>query len=202
LKVESLGLISREMREQHLKQHGCTIWLTGLSGAGKSSIAFCLEKLLFSQEVLPFVLDADRMRLGLCRDLGFTPVERTENIRRCAEVAKLFTTAGLVTIASFISPYQADRKWVRQIHDESKIPFFECFIDAPLAVCKRRDPKGIYKMALKGELTHVTGIDDVYEKPEEPELHLRTDTASAEDCAQEIYELLIKSKIFLARELS
>ncbi len=187
--------VSNTLRYARLEQRGCTLWLTGLSAAGKSTIARHLEHLLFAQGAIPFILDSDKIREGLCRDLGFSAVDRSENIRRCGEVAKLFTSAGVIIIMSFISPYKADRQWVRELHQTAELPFFECFIDASLAVCKRRDPKGLYKKAMNGEVKQFTGIDDPYEEPKNPDLHLRTDKQTPEACAQAIIDLLTANNI-------
>lgn len=201
MKTNLIQPVSHALRRERLQQRGCTIWLTGLSAAGKSTVALHLEHLLFAQGAVSFVLDADKVRNGLSRDLGFSAIDRMENIRRCGEVAKLFASAGIITIMSFISPYKADRQWARELHQDAGLPFFECFVDAPLAVCKRRDPKGLYKKAMQGELKQFTGIDDPYEKPTHPDLHLRTDRVSAEESAQALIDLLTKNAVLNVSEL-
>lgn len=149
-----------------------TIWFTGLSGAGKSTLAFALEKYLVSSGALCFALDGDKVRHGLSRDLGFSIADRSENIRRAAEVAKLMNDAGLIVIAAFISPLREDREQARQIIGDAH--FAEVHIATPLEVCESRDPKGLYRKARKGEIPQFTGIDSPYEPPETPDLKLDT----------------------------
>ncbi|XP_069424026.1 bifunctional 3'-phosphoadenosine 5'-phosphosulfate synthase 2 isoform X1 [Ovis canadensis] len=174
---------------------GCTVWLTGLSGAGKTTISFALEEYLVSHSIPCYSLDGDNIRHGLNKNLGFSPWDREENIRRIAEVAKLFADAGLVCIASFISPFAKDRENARKIHESAGLPFFEIFVDAPLNICERRDVKGLYKRARAGEIKGFTGIDSDYEKPETPELVLKTNLSSVSDCMQQVVELLQKQNI-------
>ncbi|XP_067100474.1 bifunctional 3'-phosphoadenosine 5'-phosphosulfate synthase 2b [Osmerus mordax] len=169
---------------------GCTVWLTGLSGAGKTTVGFALEEYLVSHAIPCYSLDGDNIRHGLNRNLGFSANDREENIRRVAEVAKLFADAGLVCITSFISPYTKDRAEARSVHDKSGLPFFEVFVDAPLAVCESRDVKGLYKKARAGEIKGFTGIDSSYECPEAPELVLKTGDISVDECIQRVVELL------------
>ncbi|XP_072279859.1 bifunctional 3'-phosphoadenosine 5'-phosphosulfate synthase 2 isoform X2 [Pyxicephalus adspersus] len=169
---------------------GCTVWLTGLSGAGKTTLGFALEEYLVTHAIPCYSLDGDNIRHGLNKNLGFTSEDREENIRRIAEVAKLFADAGLVCITSFISPYGKDRTEARKIHDACGLPFFEIFVDAPLDVCESRDVKGLYKKARAGEIKGFTGIDSEYEKPESPELVLKTSLHSVNDCILQIVELL------------
>ncbi|KAB0402786.1 hypothetical protein E2I00_005148 [Balaenoptera physalus] len=157
---------------------GCTVWLTGLSGAGKTTISFALEENLVSHAIPCYSLDGDNVRHGLNKNLGFSPWDREENIRRIAEVARLFADAGLVCITSFISPFAKDRENARKIHESAGLPFFEIFVDAPLNICESRDVKGLYKRARAGEIKGFTGIDSDYEKPETPELVLKTNLSS------------------------
>jgi adenylylsulfate kinase len=169
------GEISRDDRYQILRQKGATIWFTGLSGSGKSTIAVALEKALHSMGKLSYRLDGDNVRLGINKNLGFSGEDRKENIRRIGEIAKLFGDAGTISLSSFISPYKADRDEVRALHEAANLPFVEVFVDCALDVAEERDPKGLYKKARAGEIKNFTGIDDPYESPESPEIHLRTD---------------------------
>ncbi|XP_075573473.1 bifunctional 3'-phosphoadenosine 5'-phosphosulfate synthase 2 [Pelecanus crispus] len=169
---------------------GCTVWLTGLSGAGKTTIGFALEEFLVSHGIPCYSLDGDNVRHGLNKNLGFSAQDREENIRRIAEVARLFADAGLVCITSFISPFTKDRQNARKIHEAAGLPFFEIFVDAPLNICESRDVKGLYKKARAGEIKGFTGIDSEYEKPETPELVLKTNVASVSECIQQVVELL------------
>ena len=174
--------VERKVREQLLGQRSCTIWLTGLSSSGKSTTAYTIEHELIRCGYLAYVLDGDNIRFGLNKNLGFSEVDRAENIRRISEVAKLFADAGIITITSFISPYRADRDQARKLHEENGLSFIEIFMDTPIEVCEQRDPKGLYKKARKGELKGFTGIDDPYEPPLSPEMVVK----SAEDTLQQI----------------
>ncbi|XP_067927834.1 bifunctional 3'-phosphoadenosine 5'-phosphosulfate synthase-like [Watersipora subatra] len=174
---------------------GCTIWLTGLSGAGKTTIGFALEHYLVARGIPAYVLDGDNVRTGLNKNLGFTPEDREENIRRISEVAKLFADGGIVCITSFISPFKKDRNLARELHDESKLPFFEFFVDTPLDVCEERDVKGLYAKARAGKIKGFTGIDSVYEKPDNPELVLSTTHTTVHDCVQRCVTVLEDSQI-------
>lgn len=182
------GKIKPEEREQRNGHPGCVVWLTGLSASGKSTIASELERELFHRGVQACMLDGDNVRHGLCSDLGFSPEARKENIRRIGEVAKLFSDAGLICITAFISPYRSDRALARSILPPGK--FFEVFVNAPLAVCEQRDPKGLYARAREGKLREFTGISAPYEVPERPELELRTDQLSVKECVAAIMEKL------------
>ncbi len=184
------GHVERPQREALLKQKGCTIWLTGLPSSGKSTIGFSLEHVFVQQGRLAYVLDGDNIRHGLNKNLGFSAEDRAENIRRIGEVAKLFADAGVVTLASFVSPYRADRDAVRTLHDEAGLPFVEVFVDTPVAECEKRDPKGLYKKARAGEIKGFTGIDDPYDAPTNAELHLRTDKLSIEQSVEQMLEAL------------
>ncbi len=169
------GQISREDRYQILRQKGATIWFTGLSGSGKSTIAIALEQVLFNLGKLSYRLDGDNVRLGINKNLGFSEQDRKENIRRIGEIAKLFGDAGTLSLSSFISPYKEDRDEVRELHEAADLKFVEVFVDCSLEVAEGRDPKGLYKKARAGQIKNFTGIDDPYEAPERPEIHLKTD---------------------------
>ena len=177
-------------REKNLGQKGGTLWMTGLSGSGKSTIAVALEQVLMQRGRHAYRLDGDNVRHGLNKNLGFSAEDRTENIRRIGEVSKLFADAGMISITSFISPYKADRDLVRELHKGSELPFMEVYVDAPLDVAEERDPKGLYKKARAGEIKGFTGIDDPYEAPESAELHLRTDQNSVAESVQKSLDLL------------
>lgn len=166
------------------------IWLTGLSGSGKSTIAAALEKFLLENAHSVKPLDGDNIRMGLNKDLGFSSEDRKENIRRIAEVAKLFSDTGIPTITSFISPFEEDRNIARSIIGESN--FIEVFVKTPLEVCERRDPKGLYKKARKGEIKNFTGIDSPYEEPKNPHIILDTTTLTIEECVQTIVNYLVR----------
>jgi bifunctional enzyme CysN/CysC len=177
-----------------LKGHSpAVIWLTGLSGAGKSTIANELEHTLNKMGIHTYLLDGDNVRHGLCKDLGFSDKDRVENIRRIGEVAKLFSDAGIVVITAFISPFKNDREMVRAILPQGE--FVEVFVDAPLTVCEERDPKSLYKKARKGEIKSFTGIDSPYEAPELPEIHLQTDKHTVAESVEKILEFLNNSSI-------
>lgn len=172
--------ITREHRAKLLGHKGATLWFTGLSGSGKSTVAVELEGTLSQMGVLSYRLDGDNVRLGINKNLGFSAEDRTENIRRIGEISKLFVDAGLVTLSSFISPYRADRNTVRALHEAAGMDFIEVFVDCSLESAESRDPKGLYKKARAGEIKNFTGIDDPYEAPANPEIHLRSDQMSLE----------------------
>jgi len=178
------GVVTRADREERCGYRSCTIWLTGLSASGKSTIAVALERQLWDRGVHSYVLDGDNIRHGLNKDLGFSPADRTENIRRIGEVAKLFTDAGVINITAFISPYRADRDQVRAIMKDGE--FIEVFVDCPVEVCEQRDPKGLYEKARAGKIPEFTGISAPYEAPLNPELTLRTDQMSSEQAVERI----------------
>jgi adenylylsulfate kinase len=182
------GAVTRDDRTQLNGHRGCTVWLTGLSGAGKSTIAVDLEKRLLERGVRTYILDGDNIRHGLNKNLGFSPEDRTENIRRIGEVAKLFTDAGLVAVTAFISPYRADRDQVRALMQPGD--FIEVFIDCPVEVCEQRDVKGLYKKARAGEIKEFTGVSAPYEAPEKAELVINTAGQSVEESAQQIVAYL------------
>src|SRR3989440_3660277 len=181
------GAVSRQEREKLLNQKGVTVWMTGLSASGKSTIATILEQMLLHKKKHAYRLDGDNIRHGLNKDLGFSAEDRAENIRRIGEVAKLFGDASMITLASFISPYRRDRDLARKLHEDAKLPFLEVYVDCPIDEAEKRDPKGLYKKARAGEVKGFTGIDDPYEPPECAELVLRTDRLTV---AQSVAELL------------
>lgn len=176
-----VGVAERARRTGHL---GCVVWLTGLSASGKSTIAMELERRLCHAGKFAYVLDGDNMRHGLCADLGFSPEHRKENIRRIGEVAKLFADAGLICVTAFISPYRSDRDLVRSIVPTGK--FLEVYVNAPLEVCERRDPKGLYVKARAGQIKEFTGISAPYEPPLRPEIELRTNESTVAECVSEV----------------
>ncbi|TVQ56575.1 MAG: adenylyl-sulfate kinase [Phycisphaerales bacterium] len=184
------GSITREEREKKLGQKGATVWFTGLSASGKSTIAVALEQVLMQRGFCAYRLDGDNVRHGLNKNLGFSAEDRAENIRRIGEVSKLFADAGVIALSSFISPYIKDRDLARDLHKNDDLPFLEVYVDCPLDVAEERDPKGLYKKARAGEIKGFTGIDDPYEAPNSPELHLRTDQLSIEESVEEILKML------------
>jgi adenylylsulfate kinase len=173
------GQIARTDREQILGQKGATVWLTGLSGSGKSTVAVAVEAELVKRGKLAYVLDGDNVRMGLNKNLGFSPADRTENIRRIGEVSKLFTDCGVLVFTSFISPYRADREQVRALFPAGD--FVEVHVAADVATCEGRDPKGLYKKARAGQIPEFTGISAPYEAPEKPELLLDTGAQTLEE---------------------
>lgn len=175
------GEISSEDRGKLLGQKGATLWFTGLSGSGKSTVAVALESALFARGKLSYRLDGDNIRLGINKNLGFSEEDRAENIRRIGEISKLFVDTGVITLSSFVSPYRRDRDLVRALHDASGMDFIEIFVDVPLDVAESRDPKGLYKKARAGEIKNFTGIDDPYEAPEKPEIVLNSHEMSLEE---------------------
>ena len=178
------GHVAREDREKLLRQRGATIWFTGLSGSGKSTVAVAAERALVDRGHAAYVLDGDNVRHGLNKNLGFSPEDRTENIRRIGEVAKLFSDAGLLVITSFISPYRSDRDAVRDLMGEGE--FLEVYVDASLETCESRDVKGLYAKARAGEIPEFTGISAPYEAPERPELVLDTNRQSVEESVKQL----------------
>jgi adenylyl-sulfate kinase len=182
------GQVTGEERAQLLGQRPATLWLTGLSGAGKSTIACALERRLLDRGHAAYVLDGDNVRHGLNRDLGFSPGDRSENIRRIAEVARLLNDAGLIVITAFISPYREDRETARSIIGEDA--FLEVHVDTPLEVCEERDPKGMYKLARAGELPAFTGVSAPYELPLDPVCSIDTAENSVEECVDLLMGLL------------
>lgn len=175
-------------REKLLNQKGCVIWFTGLSGSGKSTLALEVESKLHQRGHLTYVLDGDNVRHGLNKNLGFSPEDREENIRRIGEVAKLFNDAGVIAMTAFISPYCADRDNARELLDEGR--FVEVFVDCPLEVCEARDTKGLYQKARAGEIKEFTGISAPYEAPSQPELTVNTDSLTLNECTERVIALL------------
>lgn len=184
------GEITRDDRNRLLGQAGATLWFTGLSGSGKSTVAVALEQALYERGRLSYRLDGDNIRLGINKNLGFTSEDRTENIRRIGEVAKLFVDTGVISLSSFISPYRADRDEVRKLHENDKLAFVEVFVDCSLDEAEKRDPKGLYVKARAGEIKNFTGIDDPYEAPLKAEIHLHTDQMSLEEEVKIIIDYL------------
>lgn len=187
------SLVSLSEVEESNKHEGCVIWLTGMSAAGKSTIAAELERSLFKMGCLCFVLDGDNIRTGLNKDLGFSEKDRKENIRRLAEVCKLFRTAGLITIASFISPFKNDRQFARELIDDGH--FFEIYVKCSLEECIRRDPKGLYKKAMDGLIPDFTGISSPYEEPVAPELVIDTEQLNVVEAVNKIKAMLEDNQI-------
>ena len=189
--------ITRKDRETLNKQHSCILWFTGLSGAGKSTLAHALEDRLHRLGKRTYVLDGDNIRKGLCSDLGFSDEDRTENIRRIGEVAKLMIDAGVIVMTAFISPFRNDRQVARDLVKDGD--FIEVFCNAPLDVCEDRDVKGLYKKARAGEIPEFTGISSPYEEPLNPELKIDTDRLSVDECVDSVIEYLEK-KAYLDSE--
>ena len=196
------GEVSRQDRQTILRQRGATIWFTGLSGSGKSTIAVALERALYELGKLSYRLDGDNVRLGINKNLGFSEEDRKENIRRIGEIAKLFGDAGVISLSSFISPYLEDRNEVRRLHEQTGLEFIEVHVDCSLAVAEERDPKGLYKKAHAGEIKNFTGIDDPYEAPEAPEIHLHTDTMSLDQEVQIILDHLVDHGFIIQQQFT
>jgi adenylylsulfate kinase len=175
------GEVTREDRNKILGQKGATLWFTGLSGSGKSTVAVALEQALAAKGKLTYRLDGDNIRLGINKNLGFSADDRTENIRRIGEISKLFVDVGIVSLSSFVSPYRADRDLVRKLHEDAGMQFIEVFVDVPLSVAEERDPKGLYKKARAGEIPNFTGISDPYEEPLNAEIVLNSHEMSLEE---------------------
>jgi len=198
--------VSRDKRGQVLGNvrgfRGCTVWFTGLSGAGKTSISFYLEALLVSKGIPAYGLDGDNIRTGLNKNLGFSPEDREENIRRVAEVARLFADSGVIALCSFVSPFAQDRELARKIHKENDLPFFEVFVDTPLNVCEHRDTKGLYKKARQGIIKGFTGVDQPYEAPSHPDLSVKTVNNTIEESCLQVVRLLQQHGIIPVTEES
>ena len=182
------GAVTRNDRERLKGHRGFTLWFTGLSASGKSTVAVAAEAALHNRGCHTYILDGDNIRHGLNKNLGFAPDDRAENIRRIGEVAKLFTDSGIINLTAFISPYISDRRLARELSEDGS--FIEVFVDCPLEICEERDPKGSYKKAREGIIKEFTGISAPYEKPQDPEIHLRTDQLSVEECVQSIIRYL------------
>ena len=183
--------VTRSKREGLSGHRGFTIWFTGLSAAGKSTLAVAVEEALHEHGCHAYVLDGDNIRHGLNSNLGFSPEDRVENIRRIAEVAKLFRDAGIISLTAFISPYRADREGARKLAEAEHDAFIEVFVDCSIGICEQRDPKGMYKKARAGIIKDFTGITAPYEPPEKPEIHLRTDQMNVGECVQTVMNYLI-----------
>jgi len=186
--------VTKEERLRLKKQKATILWFTGLSGSGKSTIANAVECKLYALHRHSYLLDGDNIRLGLNRDLGFSNEDRVENIRRIAEVSKLFVDAGVIVLTAFISPFREDRESVRSLVEDGE--FIEIFVDTPLDICESRDPKGLYAKVRKGEIPNFTGISSVYESPLNSDIYIRSDLKSLDECAQEIIDYL-KSRGYL-----
>lgn len=184
------GEVTRDDRSKIIGQKGATLWFTGLSGSGKSTVAVALEQALAAKGKLTYRLDGDNIRLGINKNLGFSAEDRTENIRRIGEISKLFVDVGIVTLSSFVSPYREDRDLVRELHEQAGMDFIEVYVDVPLAVAEERDPKGLYKKARAGEIPNFTGISDPYEEPLKPEVVLNSHEMSLEEEVDVLLKLL------------
>lgn len=189
--------VTRSHRELQNGHRGKLIWLTGLSGAGKSTLAHAIEEALYQQGCKTFVLDGDNVRHGLCRDLNFSAADRRENIRRVGEVAKFFVEAGVVVLAAFVSPYRADREFVRTMFCSSD--FIEVYCDASIETCEMRDTKGMYKKARTGEIVGFTGISSPYEIPENPEIIVNTGTLTLDVCMKQVVDKIVAHGLFSAK---
>ncbi len=185
--------INKASRAAAKKQKPCVLWLTGLSGSGKSTIANLLEKKLAEHGKHTYLLDGDNVRHGLCGDLTFSDKDRVENIRRIGEVAKLFVDAGSIVLTAFISPFKSERNFCRNLLEDGE--FIEIFIDTPIEECEKRDPKGLYQKARQGDIKNFTGLDSPYEAPENPEITLSYSGQSPEESAQQLFEQLVQKGI-------
>jgi adenylylsulfate kinase len=174
------------------------LWFTGLSGSGKSTLAHALEERLYQMGVRSYVLDGDNIRCGLNKDLGLSPEDRKENIRRIAEVAKLMVDAGILVFAAFITPYRQSRQFVRELMSE--VPYFECYVKCGIETCETRDPKGLYRRARSGDITNMTGISAPYEPPENPDFIIETDQYPLDQCVDRLLQFLMDRKIIVLRE--
>lgn len=190
--------ISHEERAAYTGQKGLTLWFTGLSASGKSTIATALEQHLLHKGAVAYRLDGDNVRFGLNKNLGFSEEDRNENIRRIGEVSKLFADATVVSITSFISPYRKDRDQARELHEKAGLPFIEIYVNVPVEVAEQRDPKGLYKKARSGEIKEFTGISAPYEAPLKPEIEV-THTQSIEESVQKIFDYLVSNKYISPR---
>eukprot|EP00118_Oscarella_pearsei_P009209 m.51798 g.51798 ORF g.51798 m.51798 type:complete len:621 (+) comp34158_c0_seq34:1824-3686(+) len=193
------GHVSRHKRGQVIGAsgvfHGCTVWFTGLSGAGKTTLSFAVEEYLCDKGIPSYGLDGDNVRTGLNQNLSFSREDREENIRRVGEVAKLFADGGIIALASFISPFAKSRQKVRKMHEDAGLPFYEVFVDTPLETCEERDSKGLYRKARAGLITGFTGIDSEYESPKSPDLVVKAGEKTVSECVQEVLKLLEKKGV-------
>lgn len=185
------GAVTRRNRERLNGHRGFTLWFTGLSAAGKSTLAVAVEEALYGMGCRTYILDGDNIRHGLNKNLGFSPEDRTENIRRIGEVAKLLRDCGIINMTAFISPYREDRRLARELGNGYE--FIEIFVDCPVEICEQRDPKGVYRKAREGIIKEFTGISAPYEAPENPEIHVRTDRMSIQECVTAIMEYLFRN---------
>ena len=192
------GSIDQPSRIKRLGQKGCTVWFTGLSGSGKSTVAVAVEQALHQMGRHSYRLDGDNVRYGLCSNLGFSAEDRDENIRRIGEVAKLFADSGCITLCSFVSPYRDARDKVRKLHEDAGLKFLEAFVDIPLEVAQQRDPKGLYAKAAAGEIKNMTGMSESspFEAPQNPEIRLPTHEQPVEQSAADVIEALKAAGIF------
>lgn len=181
-------IITKKDRQKLNGHKSCILWFTGLSGSGKSTLAHKVEEILFEMDIRTYVLDGDNIRMGLNKNLGFSKEDREENIRRIAEVAKLFVDAGIIVLTAFISPYRKDRNLARSLVEKEE--FVEIYVKCPLEVCEKRDVKGLYEKARKGIIKQFTGIDDPYEEPENPEIVIETDKQTLEESANKVVSYL------------
>lgn len=184
--------VSPEERQEKIGSKPCILWYTGLSGSGKSTIANAVDRLLFDKGYTTYLLDGDNVRHGLNKDLGFSDVDRVENIRRISEVSNLFLDAGLIVSTAFISPFRADRLQAKALIGDER--FIEVFVDAPLETCEERDPKGLYQKARDGMIKNFTGIDSPYESPIAPSIHLSTNCDDIEQCASQVVDYLLNNQ--------
>ena len=184
-----VGEVDKEARTAAHGHRGAVLWFTGLSGSGKSTIGHRVERMLIDRGAFAYVLDGDNIRHGLNKNLGFSPADRQENIRRLAEVTKLLRDAGIINLTAFISPYREDREFARSLSGDHD--FLEIFVDCPVEVCEKRDPKGMYRKAREGIIKGYTGISAPYEEPEHPEIHVRTHQMSVEECTTKIMDTLV-----------
>lgn len=191
--VWHLHHVTKDERAKQKKQRPCILWFTGLSGSGKSTIAGAVEQKLFELGHHTYLLDGDNVRHGLNKDLAFSDADRIENIRRIGELSKLMIDAGLLVMTAFISPFKVDRRTVRDLVQGHE--FIEVYMDTPIDECERRDPKGLYKKARKGEIKNFTGVDSAYETPEAPEIQINTAALSIEECADQVINYLKENKI-------
>lgn len=182
--------VSKEERSRLKEQKPCVLWFTGLSGSGKSTIANAVEAKLLQKKKHTYLLDGDNIRLGLNKGLSFSDIDRKENIRRIGEVSKLFVDAGIIVLSAFISPFKEDRERVHNLLKNGE--FIEVYVDTPIEVCEKRDPKGLYQKAKKGEITNFTGVSSAYEAPSKADIHLKTDVMSVEECVDSIINYLMK----------
>lgn len=193
------GHVDRDDRWEALGVRGATIWFTGLSGSGKSTVAVEVERRLIERGQPTYMLDGDNLRHGLNGDLGFSAADRNENVRRVSEVARLFADAGVIALVPLVSPYRAGRDRARAIHADADVPFLEIFMDTPLDVAEGRDPKGLYKLARAGKIENFTGISDPYEAPLDPELVLAPAAGSAAEMADRVLDLLDSRGLLVPR---